>query len=113
MHSYTSLPSRTPESATEALVAACHDDTYILGGEEAVIAGAARIMSSHACQHKNIMVFCVDTDKVNHASAKLGATVAPDCPAALGMALGHDHFSTGHVQHRCDPYCEKVEPLAG
>ena len=42
-------PFAAQESAADALVTACHDDKYIQGSEEAVIVGAARIMSRHAC----------------------------------------------------------------
>ena len=55
-----------------------HDDTYIQGSEEAVIAGAERIMSRHACQLQKTLVFYADTDKAHHVAAKLGAAVSPD-----------------------------------
>ena len=38
------------EHAADAIVTACHDDTYLQGQEDAVVAGARRIMSRHACQ---------------------------------------------------------------
>ena len=38
------------EHASDAIVTACHDDTYLQGQEDAVVAGARRIMSRHACQ---------------------------------------------------------------
>ena len=75
---YQPTLSDAQESEADTLVMACHDDTYIQGGEEAVIAGAAHIMSRHACQRQKTLVFCAETDKVHHVPTKLGATVAPD-----------------------------------
>ena len=97
----------TPRRA-DALVTACHDDTYIQGSEEAVIAGAAWIMNRHACQRQKTLVFCVDTGQAHHVAAKSGATVSPDGLVVCGTALGHAHAIEEQVQHRCDRTCEQV-----
>ena len=55
--------------------------------KEAVIAGAARIISRSACQRQKTLVFCADTDKAHHVAAKLGETVTPDGLMARGTAL--------------------------
>ena len=101
------------DSAADALVTACCDDTYIQGSEEAVIAGAARIMSRHACQRHNTLVSCAETDKAHHVAATLGATVAPEGLVACVTATGHAHSIEEHVQHRYDRTCERVETLVG
>ena len=43
------------EHAADAIVTACHDDTYLQGQEDAVVAGARRIMSRHACQPRKTL----------------------------------------------------------
>ena len=91
---YQPTLSAAQESAADALVTACHDYTYIQGSEEAVIAGAARIMSRHACQRQKTLVFCADADKAHHVAAKLG-TVSPAGVVACGPALGHAQFIKG------------------
>ena len=65
---YQPTLSAARESAADALGTACHDDTCIQGSAEAVIAGAARIMSRHACQRQKTLVFCADADKAPHCS---------------------------------------------
>ena len=72
LHRHTSLPSPPPQesaAAADALVTACHDGTDIHGSEEAVTAGAARIMGHHACQRQKTLVFCADADKAGHTTA--------------------------------------------
>ena len=110
---YQPTLSAAQESAADALVTVCHDDTYIQGSEEAVIAGAARIMSRRACQRQSTLVFCADADKAHHVAAKLGATISPAGLVACGTALGHAHFIEEHVQYRCDRTYEQVEKLVG
>ena len=70
-------PLCRPRVAADALVTACHNDTYIQGSEEAVLAGAARIMSRHAYQRQMTLVFCADADKAHHVASKLGAGAGP------------------------------------
>ena len=48
------------EHAADAIVTACYDDTYLLGKEDADIAGARRIISHHACQPRRTQVSCAD-----------------------------------------------------
>ena len=50
------------EHAAEAIVTVCNDDTYLHGEEDAVIAGARRIMGHHACQPCKTLAFCADPD---------------------------------------------------
>ena len=110
---YQPTLSAAQESAADTLATASHNDTYMQGREEAVIAGAARIMSRHACQRQKTMVFCADVDKAHHVATKLGATVSPAGLVACGTAVGHAHFVKDHVQNRCDRTCEHVEKLVG
>ena len=70
------------EHAADAIATACHDDTYLQEEEDAVVAGARRIMSRHACQPQKTLVYCADPDEARNVAAKLGATVA----AALSLA---------------------------
>ena len=110
---YQPTLSAAQDSAADAPATACHDDTYIQGSEEAVIDGAARIMSRHACQRQKTLVFCADADKAHRVAAKLGATVSPAGLVACGTALGHAHYIKEHVQYRCDRTYEQVKKLVG
>ena len=110
---YQPTLSAAQVSAADALVTACHADTYIQGSKEAVIAGAARIMSRHACQCQKTLVFCADSDKAHHVAANIGATVSPAGLVACGTALGYARLVDKHVQNCCERTCEKVEKLAG
>ena len=101
------------EHAADAVVTACHDDTYLQGQENAVVAGARRIMSRHACQPRRTLVHCADPDRARNVAAKLGATVATDGIVACGTALGSDAFIAQHIQQRCDSTCARVDKLFG
>ena len=52
-------------------ITACHDDTYLQGQEDAVVAGARRIMSRHVCQPRKTLVYCADRAKARNVAAKL------------------------------------------
>ena len=82
------------EHAADAIVTACHDDTYLQGQEDAVVAGARRIMSRHACQPRKTLqlVHCADPDRARNVAAKLRATVATGGIVACGTALGSYAF---------------------
>ena len=61
-HSARNSSQRSPthsltvqEHAADAIVTACHDDTYLQGQEDAVVAGARRIMTRHACQPRKTL----------------------------------------------------------
>ena len=69
-----------------ALLSPCN--TCLQGCEDADIARATHILSRHACQRSEILVFCIDQSKAEHVAAKLGATVAPRGGVAGGTALG-------------------------
>ena len=84
----------TQEHAADAIVTACHHDTYLQGQEDAVV---AVIMSRHACQPRKTLVYCVDPDRARNVAAKLGATVATGSIVACGTALGSDAF-IAHIQ---------------
>ena len=97
------------EHAADAVVTACHDDTYLRGQEAAVVAGARRIMSHHACQPRKTLVYCADPDRTQNVAAKPGAAVATGGFVACGIAMGSDAFIAQHVQQRCDSTCAQVE----
>ena len=101
------------EHAADAIVTACHDDTYLQGQEGAVVAGARRIMSRHACQPRKTLVYCADPDRTRNVAAKLGATVATDGIFTCGTALGSDAFIAQHIQQRCDRLCAQANKLVG
>ena len=101
------------EHAADAIVTACHDDTYLQGEEDAVVVGARRMMSRHACQPRKTLVYCADPDKARNVAAKLGATVAAGGIVACGTALGSDAFIARHIQQRCDTTCAHVDKLVG
>ena len=112
---YQPTLSDAQQSASDALVTACHDNTCIQGDQQAVNVGAARIPSRYACQHQKTLVFCADTDKAPPvaAAAHLGATVASEGLVACGTALGHAYFTEEHVRRRCVQDCEQVEQVVG
>ena len=101
------------EHAADAIVTACHDDTYLQGQEDAVVAGARRNMSRHACKPRKTLVYCADPDKARNVAAKLGATVAAGGTVACGTVLGNEAFIAQHIQQRCDSTCDQVEKLVG
>ena len=103
-----------PEHAADAIVTACHDDTYLQGQEDAGVAGARRIMSRQACQPRMTLVYCADPDKAWNVAAKLGATFATGGIVACGTgSLGSDAFIAQHIQQRCDSTCAQVDKLVG
>ena len=51
------------EHAADVIFTPCHDDTYLQEQEDAVVAGARRIMSRHACQPRKTPVNCADPDR--------------------------------------------------
>ena len=90
-----------------------HDDTYLQGQEDAVVAGARRIMSRHACQPRKTLVYCADSDRARNVAAKLGAIVATGGIVSCGTALRSDAFIAQHIQQRCDSTCAQVDKLVG
>ena len=76
MHALAPTLHTAQEQAAEAIVTACHDGTYLRGEEDAVVAGALRIMDQHACQPCKTLVFCADPDEARNVGAKLGVTAA-------------------------------------
>ena len=85
------------EPASEVIATACHDYTYLQGEEGAVVAGARRIMSHHACQPHDVLVFCVKSKKAPNGAAALRATVETGEIAACGTLLGHTSFVGEYV----------------
>ena len=90
-----------------------HDDTYLQGQEDAVVAGARRITSRHAWQPRKTLVYYADRDRARNVAAKLGATVATGGIVACGTALGSDAFIAQHIQQRCDSTGAQVDKLVG
>ena len=72
---YQPMLHAAQEHAADAIVIACHDDTYLQKQEDALAVAARRIMSHHACQPRKTLVQCADSHKARSVAANLGATV--------------------------------------
>ena len=110
---YQPTPHAAQDHAADAIVTACHDDTYLQGQDDTVVAGARRIMSRHACQPRKTLMYCADPDKARNVAARFGATIATGGIVACGTALGSDAFIAQHIQQRCDGTCAQVDKLVG
>ena len=81
------------EHAADAIVLACHDDTYLQKQEDALVAGARRIMSHHACQPHKKLVQCADS----HTS---GPEVGGDAAGLMGIRTLFGMSASSHAVHR-------------
>jgi hypothetical protein len=99
--------------APNALVTSCHDDTYVQGDAESVVAAANAILSRHKCNRAKTVVYCADPEKARHVAAQLRASVAPEGLLVCGTPLGTQAFVDAHVRQRCQRTVELIDKLVG